>query len=46
MTEILPFHKWKDEQIRAGKIFEKTWYYSEYGRYVLKMRNKQKVVDK
>lgn len=45
--KILPFHLWKDQQIKKdtekiGKYFlrEKEWYYKMYGDYVNKERSK------
>lgn len=45
---ILPFHTWKEQQIkkdteRIGKYFlrEKGWYHTMYGQYVEKERKKK-----
>lgn len=43
--EILPFHVWKDSQVKKDSLIhgclylrERDWYWSEYGRYCLKQR--------
>lgn len=45
-TEPLPFHAWKDEQVKRDSIKygvfrfyrEREWYWREYGRYCAKLR--------
>lgn len=45
-AEPLPFHTWKDEQVKRDSIEhgvfrfyrEREWYWREYGRYCTKLR--------
>ena len=45
-TEIIPFHKWKDEIVKKDSkehnvtlyLREKEWYYSKYSEFCKKFR--------